>query len=325
MMRRIASQLPAWARPDHPILRYELSRLWQPLPPRARYLRALAVVLLGLALGVGGYAYYWLATDGGAAQPGVTESIWRVLFFPALAIQVLVSVIGMLTASSRVVDERRRQTWDNLRVTTTGAGLAVRTRWASVVFYRLRSLVVVLMLVRLALILGVLYDLMAFRGGYLDMLTANIVPEVALPVAVLLLALTMTAAVLLPWTGVGMDAALGLLIATTFRQNFYTGLAQVLYVVLRVGGVLGLLLLVTRFLQGEWGAGQALDWLLLAAFGALGDWGLLFLHLASLGELWVMVPYALFLGLALLLFALLQAALTDGILALAVRQAERAE
>ena len=66
MIRRLTSQLPVWARPNHPFLRYELSRNG-PLPARARYLRALAVVLAGLLLlGIG----YLIATGMLQHPPG---------------------------------------------------------------------------------------------------------------------------------------------------------------------------------------------------------------------------------------------------------------
>jgi hypothetical protein len=65
------------------------------------------------------------------------------------------------------------------------------------------------------------------------------------------------------------------------------------------------------------------SWLLMGGYAGLGDWGLAYLNLGYYGEVWATVPYGIFIGLALLVFSMIQAALTDGILALAIRQAER--
>ena len=58
-------------------------------------------------------------------------------------------------------------------------------------------------------------------------------------------------------------------------------------------------------------------------FAAVGDWGLAFLYLGFYGEIWANVPYGVFLGLALVIFALLQAAFADQVLVFAVRRAQR--
>ena len=64
-------------------------------------------------------------------------------------------------------------------------------------------------------------------------------------------------------------------------------------------------------------------WLLMGGFAAFGDWGLSFLHLGFFGEIWATIPYGIFLGVALLAFALAGSALTEWILAFATRRAER--
>jgi hypothetical protein len=48
-----------------------------------------------------------------------------------------------------------------------------------------------------------------------------------------------------------------------------------------------------------------------------------FLYLGRYGEIWATIPYGVFMGLALMLFSLIQAALADGVLILAVRQGQR--
>ncbi len=320
MIQRFTGQLPSWARADHPILRYELARVANRLPRRAQYLRALWVVMLGIVLlGIG----YLIATGFLQQPPGQTptESLLNMLFWPMLIVQILLSGVTVALTGSTVSEEIRRQTWDNLRATQDGAELTVRTRWAAV-FYRVRGLLMVVLLVRVVLIAGILVDLTAFQGRYLDLVINGIVPDVPLPVAALLLAFMMTAGLLLPLTAVGFDGAVGLLIATIFQQRTYAVLAQVLYIIFRIFVVGALVFATTQFIEGNLASSDLGAWLLLGGYSAFGDWGLAFLNLGLFGEMWATVPFAVFLGLALLLFTLAQAALTDWMISFAVRQAQ---
>jgi hypothetical protein len=92
--------------------------------------------------------------------------------------------------------------------------------------------------------------------------------------------------------------------------------------VLRIAVVAGLVWLALRYIDGA----QALEawqaWLAMFSFAAVADWGLMLLHLGFAGEIWATVPYGIFIGPALLLFALLQAFLADLILRWAVHIAE---
>lgn len=324
MIRRFIGELPKWARFDHPILRYELTRNAGELRPRARYLRALGTILALLALLAGGYLY---ATDflrQPSAGENLTDSLWRVLYFPALALTLLLRVSVISTTVNTVSEERRRERWDNLRATEAGAELALRTRWVAV-FYRFRGLVALLMLARVILIIGILYDLTAFRGGYLSMLTANITPEVSVVFGVVLLSLIMTASTLLVWTGTGLDAAVGLFASALIKQRLYTAMFQILFIAIRLFVPLALLIAVTQFIVGGLQLEAGWLWLLILAFVVTGDWGMILLQLAALGEIWARVPYSIFIGVAMLVIVLLQALITDGLLAYAVRHAERHE
>ncbi len=322
MIQRFTAQLPTWARSDHPVLRHELNRLPQRLTRRTRYLRGFGVVILALVLILGGY----LAATGllqHAPGQNLTESAIAIVFWPTLVIQVLMRITALTMTTNTVTDEVRRQTWDNLRATESGAALALRARWASV-FYRLRPVLTIVVLVRIVLIAGILYDLTAFQGRYLDLLVNG--PEPASPpaVAALLLAFLMTASLLLPVTGLGFDAAVGLLFSTLIQQRTYSGLLQILLIIIRIGIIVLLTIGATQFINGELPETQGWTaWLLIAGFAALGDWGLAFLNLGFYGEIWATIPYGIFLGLALLIYAIIESGLTDWILALAIRQAER--
>jgi hypothetical protein len=64
---------------------------------------------------------------------------------------------------------------------------------------------------------------------------------------------------------------------------------------------------------------------LFTAYSSFGDWGMLFLQLGSLGEIWTIVPYGIFIGIGIVIIMLIQSAMTDGILSLAVKLSEHRE
>src|SRR5258707_804733 len=181
----------------------------------------------------------------------------------------------------------------------------------------------IVLLIRIGLIVSILYDLTAFQGQYIDLLVNNVMPEVSAVVAALLLAFVMTAGLLLPLTSIGFDAAIGLLVSVTVQQRVYSVLTQVIVVIIRVGIMIALLVAATQFMRGNLTTSDSTGWLLMGGFSTLGDWGLSFLHLGFYGEVWATVPYGIFLGIGLLLFAMAQSAVTEWILALAIRRAER--
>lgn len=320
MFQRLSVQLPPWARREHPVLRYGLGSA-RPSPRRRRYVRAFLYVMAAITLLLVGHL---IATGGlrHASGQNLTESLMAVLFWPSLVVQTAIRLGVLALTVSTVSEHIRRQNWDNLRATENGVELTLRARWAGV-FYQLRGLIGVLLLVRVILILGILYDLTAFRGGYLDRLLNGVTPEISVLVSVPLLAFLMTASLLLPLTGVGFDAAVGLLVSVAVRQRIYTALLQVILSLARVALVAGLAYAMTRLFNGQLALHEVLAWMLALAFGGMGDWGLAMLHLGFYGELWATIPYGIFLGAALLIFALVQAMLTDAILGYAIRHAER--
>ncbi|MFN8378174.1 MAG: hypothetical protein U0452_05835 [Anaerolineae bacterium] len=322
LSQRLAHQLPDWARRNHPALRYELGAPVK-RSAQSRYLRALGLVIGLLVLGVAGYA---IATGLGFREAGSNplEALQNTLYWPTLILQLVLIAAAFSMTIGKVARETRRLNWDNFRATPDGADLTLRARWAAV-FYRLRGLLIIVIAVRIVLLIGLLWDLTAFQGRYLDLLISGITPDLGMVAAILLLSLTMTASLLLPVTSVGLNAALGLLISTGVRQGVYTTLVQVVYILLRVGLAVALLWGATRFMGGSLAFSDAGAWLLLFAAAALGDWGLALLSLGFAGELWVIVPFGIFIGVGLLIFALVEAALADQLLNWAVRRAQKAE
>jgi hypothetical protein len=320
MMQRLSAQLPMWARTDHPVLRYELGRA-QRVSRRTRYLRIAGYAALLVILLWGGYA---IATSffQNAAGQNLTESLSAVVFWPTLLVQVILQIAALTLTVNMVSEQKRRQTWDNVRATEDGAAVSLRARWA-LVFYRLRPLLAFVLLVRLLMIGGILVDLTAFQGRYIDLLINGVTPAVPPLVAALLLAFLMTASLLLPLTSVGLAAALGLLVSVNFQQRVYSVLTQVVLIVFLLLVTVLLTVGATQFVRGELTLSDGSALALMGSFAAVGDWGMSYLHLGFYSEIWATVPYAIFLGIALLIFAMAQSALAEWLLALAIRRAER--
>lgn len=320
MLQRLAIQLPDWARADHPLMRYELGRAAR-IPRRKQYVRIAGFAAAVLVLYWAGYAIATNFFQNPAGQ-NLTEGLIAAVFWPTLALQVFMQVASLALTVNMVSEQKRRQTWDNLRATEGGVALAFRTRWATV-FYRLRPLLVIVMAVRLLLIVGILIDLTAFQGRYIDLLINGVVPDVSPVVAALLLAFLMTASLLLPLTSIGLDAAIGLLVSVTLQQRLYSVMTQIIVIALRLALVAGLTIAATQFIRGELTLSDGTAWGLMAAFAGFGDWGLSFLHLGFYSEIWATIPYAIFLGIGLLIFSMAESALTEWVLNLAIRRAER--
>ncbi|HEX2621765.1 MAG TPA: hypothetical protein VHL11_16520, partial [Phototrophicaceae bacterium] len=232
-------------------------------------------------------------------------------------------ILMMIYTSASVSNEKRHQTWDTLRTTRNGIGLALRARWSAAVFYRLSGLMIVLYVARLILVGALLYDLTAFGGDYLAIISGGgVVPQLSLAIVILLEALSMAASFVLPLTGLGLDAAVGLLLGTLIHQRVWLALAQVLAGVARVGLVavmLWWLITNTNVTTMPSTAGALAS---MVGYGAFGDWGLRYLNLASYSELWAVVHYGIFTGVGLLVVAFGQALLTDLLVTLAVRRGE---
>jgi hypothetical protein len=324
MIKRIFGDVPDWAKRENPLLRYEIVRNQPQDSARARVMRMGGWVILLAFLLLLGYA---ITTNGfqRSLQMPYTLDIWRMLFYPVLILQVILRVAGLSMGVNAVGDERRRQTWDNLRSTEKGTEISLRTRWISVLFYRLRGLLVSVMLARIVLAVAILYELTAFQGQYLDILSNRSIPSVPLEVGVILLAGLMTAVVLMPITATGVDIALGLLISSSVRNRAFSAILQILVIIFRVGTTVILLMLMQQFQSQAFVLDSASSWFLVSGFAVFGDWGLTLTQLSKTGELWASVPYSVFIGGVLLLATLLQVLLTSGMLALAVRLAERNE
>jgi len=93
-------------------------------------------------------------------------------------------------------------------------------------------------------------------------------------------------------------------------------------ILLRAALTIALFVAITWYLNGAQTLPDPLAWLLALFFGGSGDWGLSYLLLTRFGQIWATIPFGIFIGLALVGFALVQAWLADRIVALAVRRAQ---
>ena len=313
--------LPDWARPEHPILQYELAHPNQPAPRRTRFVQLLIIALM---LGVPGYLYaahiYVAPTQG-----HISDLAWRSLYFPTLLVQVVTAMTALSLGIGAVGQERSRHTWDYLRTTAAGASLTLRTRWIAIL-YRLRAPILAILLVRLILLVGILYDLTAFGGLYAEMLSKNITPALAdWRIGLLVISLMMTVSLLLPLTMIAAAAAVGILISVAVKDRAYIITAQVILVLAQIALAAGALLAVSQALAGNVKLSDGALFTLFLGYSSFGDWGLLFAQLGSLGKIWALVPDGVFIGVGLTVLMLLQSAVTDGVLWLAVRLSERRE
>lgn len=324
MLQRLNMQLPEWARTDNPVMRYVIGAR-RAISPRA-FLAQLVLVILVIGI---------YAVASGNLQGGIGQSfsarLMSIILVPTIALQLILGIGAMVMTSGVVGQEKRRQTWDNLRATEGGARLTLRAQWSAAVFYRLAGLLAGIYLVRLVALGALVVDLTAFRGEYLSYIIGGIEPQVTLAVGVIVLALTMTSAFILPLTGLGLDAAFGLLLSTFVQQRVFVAMAQIIVAGLRVGAAVLLFLAMQTILDGGTlvEPGSQITTLTslgaLTLFGGFADWGLQSLHLAVLDGMWALVPFGIFVGIAMLALAFVQALLTDLLLTWSVRRAERRE
>jgi len=321
MLKFINAQLPEWARPDHPILQYELAHLQHVESRQARFFQLLVIALI---LGMGGYLYATTIYVP-PTQSNLTDLAWRILYFPTLLVQILTSTLALSFGINSVGRQRSNHTWDNLRATEIGAELTLRTRWVGIL-YRLRAPIIAILLVRLLLVIGVLYDITAFGGLYPEMLTKNLTPMIGdAKLGLVVLAFNMTAGMLLPITMICASAGIGILISVGIKNRAYSAILQVIITVAQLVLTIGILTTISQFLLGQLELSNTALLALFVGYSSFGDWGLLFLQLGSVGEIWAIVPYGIFIGIGLVVLMLVQSAVTDGILSLAVKLSESRE
>ncbi|MFP4324292.1 MAG: hypothetical protein ACLFTK_17685 [Anaerolineales bacterium] len=302
-------QLPPWARPSHPIMRYTLG--YRSLSRGALLLRLLVAALLVVA--VVAVAYVFTAETLDTSTPGYRA----VMYYPLVGAQLLMQWFALALTTNIIALERQKGTWDSLQITERGAGVSVRARWA-LVFYRLRWVLLLVFLARLGFVGLLMQDMTDFEGRAIDVRIIGIEPEVSLEVAVFLLAALMTAAILQPFVALAFDAAVGLLVGTVSQQRSTGILTTVVLIALRGVVTVSALFLGTQILTANGttaeiiGMPSAEAWARILFFSNQGDTSLRLLDLEVLGNLWGPdLEYGIFIGAAVLLLVVAQAALAN--------------
>lgn len=312
--------LPAGARLrlGNPLLQYELAKA-QGRHAGGSFALQLAALILLLVIAAAIYASVFGVSDTG----NWSAMLWESLYFPALALQTVTLILSLLLGAASVDAERSRKSWDKLRVTETGASLALRARWLGIL-YRLRAPIAAILLTRLLLALGALIELTAFGGHYVQMLSNEASPplgdwRVGLP----LIALALTLSLAQPLVMIASAAALGLFLSVTVVERVYSAVIQVAMAALAAAFVMVASAGAADILQGRLIMSNAAQFVIVLAYSSYGDWGLLLAHLGSLGVVWGRVPAGAFISLGMAALLPLQALIADGFMSLAERISER--
>jgi hypothetical protein len=318
-------QLPDWARPDDPVLRYSLRREQRPRALLRWLWRLSAALVVAALLAMSLLAYDLHAPLGMREQDG--SVLHTVLYFPLLIMQWATLIIAMLSASNVVTNERQRGTWEDLKITSHGPEKIVRAQWAAV-FYQMRWALILLTAMRLVFAGLMVADLTDYQGYRLDLYISGITPEVSPEVALILLAALMTAALLQFPVLVGLNAAVGLLLSAAFRRRGVASLARLVAFLVVAGGLMFCLSVGQGVLDSAYTyerMSRPTRWVGLLLAGAFGDQGLRFMDLQTFLQTWADVDFGVLLGAALLAMVVIEIMLTHALLALAVRLASRPE
>jgi len=319
LAKLIYSQLPKWAHPTHPMMRYAIG--YQNLGRRVLLLRLVLGGVLGAVLV--GISYAYVVQDA-----NIQPTYRAVLYYPLVAVTLVMQLLALAITANTVALERQKGTWDSLQITLVGAASSIRTRWA-LVFYRLRWLLGAVVLLRLGYIALLLRDMTDFEGRAIDVRIIGIAPEVTLEVAVFLLAALMTAAILQPFVALAFDASLGLLVAALARRRAVGILTTVFLLIGRMVVSLGALLLGSEIINANGTTATIVDmpggegWFRTLWLVFQGDLSLRILNLETLGNLWADLPSGIYLGGVVLGGVLLQALLANGMVRFAAWWASR--
>lgn len=311
-------QLPEWARPTHPMMQYILGR--QATTRRSRWLRALLVMLsVGLAVAVSYFA---------VLQNNDTPRIREILYYPLVALTLLMQVLTLAITTNSIALERQKQTWDSLQISLVGAATNIRARWVSI-FYRLRLMLLVVFAARLVYIALLMVDMTDFEGRAIDVRIIGISPEVSLEVAVFLLAALMTAAIVQPFVALAFDSAIGMLVAVFTQQRSVGILTTVVLMGARIILTLGAVIQGNQVVNANGTTPAILEnsteqaWAQVLLLSTQGDLSLRLLNLETLGNLWADLDNGIYLGGVVLAVVMLQAAVANSLVLLAAWRAAK--
>lgn len=286
------SQLPIWARPTHPMMRYSLG--YGEAHKRGYWLRRfLQAVIIVLAFSWG---YIYASVNNQADL-----SFRTVMYYPMVMMQIITQLLAIVFTVNAVALERQKGTWESLQITLVGASEAIRTQWV-LVFYRLRWLLIPLLLFRLGYLALLINDTTDFEGRALDVRVIGVTPEVSLEVAIFLLAALMTAAVLQPFVTLALDAAIGIFVGSVLQRRNIGILTTVILMMLRIIISISALFIGNEIITSTGTQPDIVDmpaaeaWTRTLMLSLQGDQGLRLLNLEMLGNLWADLENGIYIG-----------------------------
>jgi hypothetical protein len=321
LTQTIYAQLPDWARPDHVMQHYARGRQDRPLRRSLMALISALIVFSLVAISMIRYASgHPLGTSGSR-----TWMIYTVLYFPLLVIQLVTLALALLSASAAITNGPQ---WEALKITSHGAEFVVRARWAAIL-YRLRGPILLVIVPRLLFAGLMLVDVTRDGGYHLDLYLYGITPGVPLEIAVIMLGALMTAALLQFPVLLALNAALGLLISTTFNKRAAAITARLAVLIAEIAVVTLALNTGGDTLQhnplppAPIAISTLAQWAGLVLLGTVGDQSLRFMDLETTLHTWPDVNYGVWLGGILLLIVVAEIVTIRGLLVLATRRAAR--
>ncbi len=327
MIHRLYAQLPHWARPTHPVLRTMLTHDVRSRTPAQRLLIRLVALVVVIGLLIASAA---IVDQGNPIMMRETTRypLFTLLYFPLVMLQYFGLLIGTLLTTQTISAEVQRDTWQTLKLTSHGAAIVFRARWAAV-FYQLRWLLGGIIVWRIIFAGTMILDATGEQGHLIDLYAQGITPAVSVEAAILLLAAQIVYALLAVPVLLGCYAAVGLLLAALIRHRAILNVARIglvigQFVLLIVGLNSGSLVLeADPFGSALREMSMTARWTNLFTLGVIGDQGLYSMDLTTTLRTWTDVHYAVLLGAALLGALIVQIVLTESMIRLAAWRAAR--
>ncbi|NLX10645.1 MAG: hypothetical protein GXY36_13390 [Chloroflexi bacterium] len=314
-----ASRLPDWARPDHPVMRYLLHGEAQRSGRLARWVTRIGGLGIAAGLLLLSYQGYRKNTPF-AISPDVESGLFVVLYLPLVLLQLFVTLIVLISTESVFSLTAQPQAWQLVRITTHGAGLAVRARWAAVL-YQVRWLLALLVVPRLVFVAQMVADLVGPDRFDLERALVGVTPDISPGGAIVLLAALMIGTVGLPLAIIAFNAALGLFLTGVLENRRLATMARLVVLIAEVG-IFNVALLFLDLASVRWPYTNMPDLGTLLRLLAVGDQGLRLLDLPSYALLWSAVDYSLYAGVWLLALTIILGVLTVWLIRYTAERAE---
>jgi hypothetical protein len=317
----LLAQIPPWARPGNPVLRYMLQREERRTHPAIRL--ATNALGAGVLIAVLLFSYRMTQQDTPLGLGDFNGSpLFSVLYVPLALVQFFALIVAILSPANALAIEQARGTWETLKITSHGGELAIWARWAAM-FYQMRWLLAFILVPRLFFAGRMLVDLTAYQGRHLDLYLVGITPDVSLGAGLVLLAAGMTASLVLPLVWIGFNGALGLSLAVVIRRRQVASLLR-LAVVIGQWLAFGLALLATDVTsRTSWYTSDAGTWRDQLFLALVGEQGLRLMDLRTQFEMWADVEYGVLVGGLALVSVFVLGLLTNALLHLAARHASQ--